>query len=186
MQTVLTVNTETASAHERSVELIISRAGSELASVMATMTAAMASAVSLQDRIEIVHSHSAEIESRQTHLEEVCCPNIDQVKPSNKTQGMARLTGVSEELASEYNRHTIFLHEAHNITNEILNLLENTANSATTIGKAFSRQSAATFWWPYIWCPAASLVMGSYGLPPSASRNIILIALGKFPIFNLT
>lgn len=28
-------------------------------------------------------------------------------------------------------------------------------------------------------CPAVSLVMGSYGLPPSISRNIALIALGE-------
>lgn len=36
-------------------------------------------------------------------------------------------------------------------------------------------------WVPYIFCPAASLVMGSYGLPPSTARNILLISLGEFP-----
>lgn len=39
--------------------------------------------------------------------------------------------------------------------------------------------SVSGHWWPYVICPAFSLVMGSYGLPPSVTRNIALIALGE-------
>lgn len=39
-------------------------------------------------------------------------------------------------------------------------------------------------WWPYIVCPAMSLVIGSYRLAPSASRNLLLLGLGGYLIFT--
>jgi hypothetical protein len=38
---------------------------------------------------------------------------------------------------------------------------------------------SASTWWPYIICPAISLVLGSYGLPPSVFRNLMLTAVGE-------
>lgn len=42
------------------------------------------------------------------------------------------------------------------------------------------RDYSRSSWWPYLVCPAVTLVMGSYGLPPSVLRNMGLIALGQF------
>ncbi|KAK9770068.1 hypothetical protein SCAR479_13257 [Seiridium cardinale] len=164
MQTVLATNAEATSAHEMSIEIVARKADSEFATIMTAMTAAFASAETLQNQIELAHRQSAELETRQAHLEE----------------GMVRLVDVTEVLAKQYDQHTYLLHQAQDMTNEILDTLEDTAASAAIVGDAFAKQSSATSWWPYIWCPAASLVMGSYGLPPSAMRNIALVALGEF------
>lgn len=93
---------------------------------------------------------------------------------------MVRLINVAEVLGEKYNAHTQLLHETQNMTNGILISLEETAGAASAINNAFTRQSFATSWWPYIWCPAVSLVLGSYGLPPSAIRNAALVALGNY------
>lgn len=92
---------------------------------------------------------------------------------------MQRLIDISDTLASKYDVHTDLLQQAQNITNEILSMLGETAASATTIGDVFLGQHSLASRWPYIWCPVASLIMGSYGLPPSLLRNIGLVALGK-------
>lgn len=72
MRTVLATNAEAASAHGQSVELVTRKAESELSIVMTAMTAAVASATSLQNQIELASRQSAELEYRQAHLEEVC------------------------------------------------------------------------------------------------------------------
>lgn len=92
---------------------------------------------------------------------------------------MQRLIDISDTLASKYDAHTDLLRQAQNITNEILNTLEDTAASAAAVGDGFLGQTSLKSWWLYIWCPVVSLVMGSYGLPPSMLRNFGLIALGK-------
>ncbi len=91
---------------------------------------------------------------------------------------MQRLIDISDTLASKYDVHTDLLHQAQNITNEILDKLEDTAASAAVVGNLFLGQHLKS-WWPYIWCPVVSMVVGSYGLPPSMLRNIGLLALGK-------
>jgi len=55
-----------------------------------------------------------------------------------------------------------------------------TAMSMTTrIQNSVVRSGFVLGWWPYLVCPAVSLVMGSYGLPPSGYRNIMLILAGE-------
>lgn len=68
--------------------------------------------------------------------------------------------------------------QAQNLTNDILDTLENSAQSATSIQDALTQHSGGRNWWPYIICPVVFLVAGSYGLPPSAIRNLGLLALG--------
>lgn len=48
------------------------------------------------------------------------------------------------------------------------------------MGKSvFGVSASGAAWWPYVICPAVSLVLGSYGLPPSMLRNLGLIAAGE-------
>jgi len=70
------------------------------------------------------------------------------------------------------------LAQAQNMTNNILDTLESTATSAAGIKGSLSRDDGVSSWWPLLVCPTASLVMGSYGLPPSAVRNLGLVTLG--------
>lgn len=68
--------------------------------------------------------------------------------------------------------------QAQNLTNDILDTLENSANSASNIQEALTQHYGGRNWWPYIICPVVFLVAGSYGLPPSALRNLGLLTLG--------
>ncbi|KAK8097620.1 uncharacterized protein PG998_013106 [Apiospora kogelbergensis] len=163
LQTVLTTNAEAAASHQQSMELVSQRTGSEMATVMNAMAAAVASASSLQNQIEISRMQSAELEHRQMTLEE----------------GMQRLVDLTGDLSSKHDVHAKLLHQAKGMTNEILETLHETAASAAIVEEALSKKSPVASLWPYIWCPAASLVMGSYGLPPSVVRNMVLVVLGE-------
>lgn len=71
LQTVLATNAEAASAHEKSISIISEKTESEFSVIMTAMTAAVASATSLQNQIDLAQRQSAELEYRQAHLEEV-------------------------------------------------------------------------------------------------------------------
>ena len=92
---------------------------------------------------------------------------------------MSRLIGITETLSTHHDSHTHMLLQAQNITNDILDTLESTVSSATGIKGSLLQDSTISRWWPHIVYPAASLVMGSYGLPPSTFRNLGLVALGE-------
>ncbi|KAI0169084.1 hypothetical protein GGR52DRAFT_574308 [Hypoxylon sp. FL1284] len=152
-----------ASAYEQSLQLANQRAQSAVDTATRAVVAVTESAVHLQAQVEVSRLRAADLESRQVNLE----------------QGMQRLVYFVENLTTEFSGHSNLLYQARNITNEIRDTLEDTVVSANYVTSSFSRQSSASSWWPYIWCPAASLVLGSYGLPPSAVRNLALVALGE-------
>ena len=54
---------------------------------------------------------------------------------------MQRLMNMTERLAVKYEDHTSLLHEAHNITNDILVTLEDTAASAANVNNSILKQS---------------------------------------------
>lgn len=86
---------------------------------------------------------------------------------------------VSETLSTKHEHNAYFLRQAGNITEELLDTLEATASAASVIGNSVFERSVSSAWWPYFICPAVSLVMGSYGLPPSIFRNLALLAVGE-------
>ncbi|KAI1157777.1 hypothetical protein F5B18DRAFT_140266 [Nemania serpens] len=154
---------EAAVVHDQSIQLMSQRTASEADIMVTAMAAAIAVTTTLRDELEASRIQAVELEYRQDNLE----------------QGMQRLIGISDTLVTNYDTHTDFLQQAQNITNEILNALEETAISAAALGDVFSGQRSISSWWLYIWCPMASLVVGSYGLPPSLLRNVILVIIGE-------
>lgn len=96
---------------------------------------------------------------------------------------MQRLADMTETLSSKYDDHYHLLLRAQNMTHDILETLESTAASVADFTDSFLARSSAMSWWSYIWCPVVSLVLGSYGLPPSASRNFILLTVGELAAF---
>jgi hypothetical protein len=87
---------------------------------------------------------------------------------------------MTENLTSHYDSQKADLNEAMNMTNNILDILEATATVASSVHEsALIDSTALGWWWPFIIFPPASLVMGSYGLPPSVLRNFGLLALGE-------
>ncbi|RYP75784.1 hypothetical protein DL769_003740 [Monosporascus sp. CRB-8-3] len=175
MRDVMNSHAEAASAHEHSLQVMSRRAESEMDTAMAMVAAALTSSTALQDQIvsnahhEILHLPRPNEAHRNFH----------DFAPLS-WNGLQRLVDVTEGLSTKYDDHTELLHRAQNVTSEILDTLEDTAASVSFIGDSFSKHDSASSWWPYIWCPAATLVMGSYGLPPSALRNLGLLALGQY------
>lgn len=90
----------------------------------------------------------------------------------------------ADDLALRLERHTDTLGYAQERSGDLLETLEQASVSATAVKDSISQQSGWSSWWPYIICPSASLVMGSYGLPPSAFRNLALITLGTVSSTN--
>ncbi|RYP29346.1 hypothetical protein DL767_006762 [Monosporascus sp. MG133] len=164
MRDVVNSHAEAASAQEHSLQVMSRRAESGMEAAMAMVAAAVTSSNALQNQIELSRLRAVELQRRQDILE----------------HGLQRLVDVTEGLSTKYDDHTELLYRARNMTSDILSTLEDTAASASFIGDSFSKHDSASSWWPYIWCPAASLVMGSYGLPPSALRNLGLLALGQY------
>src|SRR5690349_17697411 len=100
------------------------------------------------------------------------------VKPSDIHQGLDRLLSAADNLSGRLEHHADIVDQAQGRSDKLLNTLEEAAVSATAVRGSMFRPSGWTSWWPYVLCPTASLVMGSYGLPPSAFRNLALITLG--------
>lgn len=92
---------------------------------------------------------------------------------------MDRLVTATEKLSTKFNDYSSLLKQANNITNDILDTLGETAAAAFSINESFLARVTTTSWWPFVVFPTASLILGSYGLPPSMLRNIGLLAFGE-------
>ncbi|KAH8904464.1 hypothetical protein BR93DRAFT_917064 [Coniochaeta sp. PMI_546] len=163
LKTILDSNAQVVAAQGESVELATRKANDEVSTLVDVIASAAASSLALQNQIELSRFQAAELAARQDALEE----------------GIDRLIVASENLVSKHEDHAYLLRQATNITTELLDTLEDTASAATRIGKSVFDSSVSGTWWPYMICPAISLVMGSYGLPPSILRNLGLIAVGE-------
>ena len=92
---------------------------------------------------------------------------------------MGRLFATAEALSTKFEDQSSLLRQANNITNDILDALEETAKVASSMNESFLSRVTTHSWWPLVVFPTASLIMGSYGLAPSVLRNIGLLALGE-------
>lgn len=75
------------------------------------------------------------------------------------------------------------------MTDDLLDTLGEVAVSAAIIEEAnhsYFRGFGVSSWVPYIISPVATLMLGSYGLAPSALRNLGLIALGEVVGFSVS
>lgn len=95
---------------------------------------------------------------------------------------LERLTVETSGLLSSYADHARVLDETKNTTVDLLDTVVAVADNIATIEEA--RHSSfyhlgISRWMPYIISPVATLLLGSYGLEPSAMRNLSLVALGE-------
>ncbi|KAK3332002.1 hypothetical protein B0T19DRAFT_448369 [Cercophora scortea] len=160
---VIQNNSQLFRAHEQSLQQVHKRTNDDIRALIAVVAAAAASSTALQQQMEISNAHAAELAARQNTLE----------------KGMDHLLVLSERLSQQHSMHTYMLKSATNLTSDILDVLEETASAASSVNKSFLEEATSGTWWPYFICPTVSLVMGSYGLPPSALRNLGLVALGE-------
>ncbi|KAG7286055.1 hypothetical protein NEMBOFW57_008358 [Staphylotrichum longicolle] len=160
---VLESNSQLASAHEQSLQQASQRVNDDMGALMAIVSTAIASSSSLQQQIQLSSQQAATLTQRQDALE----------------QGMDRLVTATETLSAKFEDHSGMLKQANNITNDILDALEETAAVASSMNESFFTRVTTRSWWPFVVFPTASLVMGSYGLPPSIFRNLGLLAFGE-------
>lgn len=95
---------------------------------------------------------------------------------------LEQLAATTENIASKYKIHAEAITEVKNMTSEVLETLENVATATAKIKEADRLRwgsSGLGSWMPYILSPAATLFLGSYGLAPSALRNLGLVVLGE-------
>ncbi|OHF00279.1 nuclear membrane fusion protein Kar5 [Colletotrichum orchidophilum] len=170
IKTVLSRNAEVAASHELALADFKDQTGNEIAVVMAALATAVASSMTLHDQLELSHLRVVEMAGRQDYLE----------------KGLQKLLDTTDDISSKYESHSERLSHAVRISGDLLETLDNMATSTSEVRGSFDHRPGWTSWIPYVACPAASLLMGSYGLPPSAARNLGLIALGEFAGFIMS
>lgn len=102
---------------------------------------------------------------------------------------MDRLNSAADDLSTKYDDHAHALIGVKNMTDDIFNTLGEVAVSAATIQKSnhsYFQGLGLSGWFPYIISPVATLLLGSYGLAPSAFRNLGLIVLGEVVGFSVS
>ncbi|UQC90917.1 uncharacterized protein CLUP02_16449 [Colletotrichum lupini] len=184
LKTVLSSNAEVAASHELALTDFKERTGNEVAAVMAALATAIASSTSLHGQLEQSHIRAIELAHRQDSLEKVGEESLLQESnmPLTIFQGLEKLLDITDDISSKYESHSDKLSHVNQISEDLLDTLDNMASSTSEVRGSFHRPGW-TSWVPYVACPAASLLMGSYGLPPSAVRNLGLIALGELAGF---
>ncbi|KAJ4393243.1 hypothetical protein N0V93_002451 [Gnomoniopsis smithogilvyi] len=172
VQTALDVNSHFAAAQGNSIALV-ERREADLDDWAAVMSMATASAQALNSQIQLSRLGMEADSWRQNTL----------------SMNLERLTATTDDLLSKCEEHAFAITEAKNMTNEILEMLESVAGTAAVIEEAERsrwRDSGLGGWMPYIVSPATTLFLGSYGLAPSAVRNLCLVALGEIIGFSMT
>ncbi|KAL7946537.1 hypothetical protein V8C42DRAFT_320954 [Trichoderma barbatum] len=157
-------------SHESALQEATLRITSEVDVILSALSAAVTSSASLHREIEISQSAAAAVALRQERIE----------------TGMKKLEGLADTLLAQHKGHQEQLVSAQQTASDLMDILDSASSSAITLrGSIYSSFSSGS-WWPYIFCPLTSLVVGSYGLPPSATRNIVLISLGEMAGFGLS
>ncbi|KAK4180081.1 hypothetical protein QBC36DRAFT_358296 [Triangularia setosa] len=160
---VLEGSSRVARAHEVSLQHASKKVNDDMGVLIDIISTAVASSASLNQQIQFQNQQAAALAQRQDALE----------------QGVDRILAATDKLSDKVEDHTTMLKQANNITNEILDALEETAAAALTVNELLFKTATTKSWWPFIVCPSASLVLGSYRLQPSMLRNFGLLALGE-------
>lgn len=176
---VLESTSQLAFTHEQSLQRVSQRVNDDMETLIAVVSTAMASSSSLQERIVspvwlLSILYSSAHSPKQVSDQQAAVLTQRQI---DLHHGMDRLAIATETLSVKLEDHATTLKQANNITNDILDSLEATADVASSVNKSFLRATTGG-WWPFFVFPTASLVMGSYGLPPSILRNLALLTLG--------
>ncbi|KAI2609634.1 uncharacterized protein GGS25DRAFT_530719 [Hypoxylon fragiforme] len=155
------------SAHERSVEVANQNIESVANAGLERFASIAQSLVQFQTELELLRDTL-----ETTHL--------------SLNQDAQETAAIIQDTMTKLEQLESTLEQVQNVSVDIQETLEDTAVSAAYVSDSFYRQSPLSSWWPYVWCPAVSLVLGSYGLPPSVTRNVVLVTLGEFAGFTLS
>ncbi|KAJ6437811.1 putative DNA helicase INO80 [Purpureocillium lavendulum] len=156
-------NESFALAQQNALQTASYQANTELSVVLTTLQAAAVSSISLQQELLESKSRADEIIRRQEAIE----------------TGMETLAGLADALTVQHDDHQRALNHAQETAEQVLGTLESVSSSAGSLQSSILGVFGMTRWWPYLLCPVTTLIVGSYGLPPSAMRNVVLLGLGE-------
>ncbi|RFU81686.1 nuclear membrane fusion kar5 [Trichoderma arundinaceum] len=157
-------------SHEFALQETTQRIATEVDVIWVALTAAVASSTNLQRDLEISHSAAAAVALRQEKIE----------------LSMKKLEGLADSLLVQHEGHQERLVHAQQTASDLIDILDAASSSAVTLRSSIYSNFGWGSWWPYVFCPLTSLVVGSYGLPPSATRNFMLISLGEMAGFGVS
>ncbi|KAF4504895.1 hypothetical protein G6O67_008288 [Ophiocordyceps sinensis] len=156
-------NENIARSHESALQVAHKRVSDDFGAVMTTLGAAIAASTGLQRELAVSQFRVAEIAQGQDKIE----------------ADMRRLSEVAGALITKQEWHQGQLEQAQLQALQVLNTLDSVSATAVTFRSNLLGGLGLTKWWPYIVCPITSLIIGSYGLPPSAVRNVVLVGMGE-------
>ncbi|KID93051.1 Nitrilase/cyanide hydratase and apolipoprotein N-acyltransferase [Metarhizium guizhouense ARSEF 977] len=154
---------------ETALEVAVTQINRDAHEVTKMLTAVAMSSLSLQEQLKKSESQLSLVMRKQERVQE----------------GMEELSLLADLVADKHHSHQEMLQSAQNETAHLLASLEAASVSMGNLRASFS-DLGSVGWWPYIICPAASLVLGSYRLQPSATRNILLLGVGEIAGFLMT
>ncbi|KAM0251278.1 hypothetical protein ACHAQJ_008269 [Trichoderma viride] len=157
-------------SHESALQEATQRITTEVDVILTALTAAVTSSTSLHREIEISQTIAAAVALRQEKIE----------------TNMKRLEGLADSLLVQHEGHQERLVHAQQTASDLVDILDSASSSATTLRTSIYNSFGWGSWWPYVFCPLTSLVVGSYGLPPSTTRNFVLISLGEMAGFGVS
>ncbi|PNP51555.1 hypothetical protein THARTR1_07811 [Trichoderma harzianum] len=102
------------------------------------------------------------------------------------SQSAAVAVALRQESIETHKGHQEQLVSAQQTASDLIDILDSASASAVTLRGSIYGGFGWGSWWPHVFCPLTSLVVGSYGLPPSATRNIMLIGLGEVVGFGIS
>ncbi|KAM4063080.1 tht1-like nuclear fusion protein [Hirsutella rhossiliensis] len=163
LATALESNERITRSHESALQLVHKRVGDDVGAVMTTLGAAIAATTGLQREIAESQFRVAEIARGQERIE----------------ADMQRLSELANALTVKQEGHQERLEQAQQQALQVLKTLDSVSATAVTFKSTLLGGLGLTKWWPYVFCPVMSLIVGSYGLPPSTIRNIVLVGMGE-------
>ncbi|KAL7913259.1 hypothetical protein GGI35DRAFT_491432 [Trichoderma velutinum] len=153
-------------SHESALQEATLRITNEVDVILAALAAAVTSSTSLHREI----SAAAAVALRQERIE----------------TGMKKLEVLADSLLAQHRGHHEQLVSAQQTASDLIDILDSASSSAVTLRSSIYGGFGWGSWWPHVFCPLMSLIVGSYGLPPSATRNIVLISLGEVVGFGIS
>ncbi|PFH62402.1 hypothetical protein XA68_13841 [Ophiocordyceps unilateralis] len=149
-------------SHESALRVATDSIGADVGTVMTILETAVEASTSLQRELMESQSRAAEITQSQERIE----------------AGMQRLSKAASILSVAQERHSAMLERAQQSALQLSDTLLSASASAENFRNSLLGGFGLVKWWPCFVFPAMLLIVGSYGLPPSAARNIVLVCLG--------
>ncbi|KAG6038957.1 hypothetical protein E4U41_003463 [Claviceps citrina] len=178
--------TEGAKALDRFMETLLSKLklkGKEISqdyevSLRSTTEVATQDVVKMAEILRAVSLNSVSLQAQLQKSENRVLSIARQQEAIQKS--MENLQGIADVVLEKQMMQDKILESTHNQTSNILSALKVATISVGTLQRPLVKLGTA-MWWPYVICPVASLTLGSYGLQPSLTRNLLLLGFGKKP-----